>query len=144
MRRQTTYTLDKDVKKAWRIIDADGVSLGRLAAEVATVLMGKHKPEYTPFSDSGDYVIVINAKKIGLTGNKANDKLKLWYTGYPGGQRARTYGQVRETKPETLIGDAVRRMLPKNRLSRVMLANMKVYPGAEHPHAEQKPTELKV
>lgn len=143
MRRQTTY-IAKDIKKTWRLVDADGQSLGRLAAEVAVVLMGKHKPEYTPFADCGDNVIIINSKKVGLTGKKAEQKLKLWYTGYPGGQRARTYGQVRESKPETLIGDAVRRMLPKNRLGRVMLSNMKVYPTADHPHKDVSVVEMKI
>lgn len=144
MRRETTYAMPGTIQKKWRIIDADGQALGRLAAEVAIVLMGKHRPEYTPFVDTGDYVIVINAKKVGLSGRKAENRLKLRYSGYPGGQRAETYGQVREQKSELLISDAVRRMLPKNRLSRVMLTNMKVFPGAEHPYADKNPSVLTV
>lgn len=142
-RRQTTLHL-KPLPKSWRVVDAEGVPLGRLAVEVATVLMGKHRPDYTPHVDSGDYVIVTNATKVGLTGRKADQRLKLRYSGYPGGLKAETYGQVRERKPEKLVQDAVRRMLPKNRLSRVMLKNLMVYPGADHPHAGRNPVALKV
>lgn len=130
--------------RQWRVIDAAGVPLGRLAAEVAEVLMGKHRPEYTPHVECGDWVIVINAKKIEMTGRKAEQRLKLRYTSHPGGLKAETYGQVREKDPESLIGDAVRRMLPKNRLSRVMMKNLHVYPGADHPHANMKPSTLTV
>lgn len=143
MRRQTTWKI-KGVQKTWRVIDADGISLGRLAAEVATVLMGKHRPEYTPFADTGDPVIVINATKIGLTGAKAEQKFAKHWTGYPNGLRMESYGALRQRKPDKLVSDAVRRMLPKSRLARVMLSNLKVYPGAEHPHADMKPVELKI
>ncbi len=144
MRRETTYLMPGRVQKPWRVIDAAGIPLGRLAAEVAVVLMGKHRPEYTPFVDCGDKVIVINAKQVELTGNKGANRLKMRYSGYPGGLRVQTYGQVRETKPDLLVSDAVRRMLPKNRLARVMLSNLEVYPTEVHPHAAKKPEELKV
>ncbi|MFZ4576062.1 MAG: 50S ribosomal protein L13 [Phycisphaerales bacterium] len=143
-RRQTYLAKPNELTKSWRIVDATGIPLGRLAAEVAIVLMGKHRPEYTPHVDSGDYVIVTNAKKIALTGRKAEQRLKLRYTRYPGGLKAESYGQVRENKPELLISDAVRRMLPKNRLARVMLKNLMVYEGAEHPHAAHNPTTIAV
>ncbi|CAN5757740.1 50S ribosomal protein L13 [soil metagenome] len=144
MRRETTYLMPGKTHKAWRVIDAAGVPLGRLAAEVAIVLMGKHKPEYTPFVDSGDKVVVINGKQIFIGGNKAETRLKLRYSGYPGGLKAQTYGQVREKHPDKLIGDAVRRMLPKNRLGRVMLSNLEVYPDAKHPHESKKPETMTV
>ncbi len=143
-RRQTWVAKPGDVKKVWRHVDAAGIPLGRLAAEVALVLMGKHRPEYTPHVDCGDFVVVTNAKKVGLTGRKAEHRTKLRYTRYPGGLKAESYGQVRERKPELLIQDAVRRMLPKNRLSRVMLKNLKIYDGAEHPHATEQPVALSV
>jgi large subunit ribosomal protein L13 len=140
-RRQTTLHL-KPLPKRWLIVDAQDVPLGRLAVEVATVLQGKHRPDYTPHVDSGDFVIVTNAQKVGLTGNKADHRLKNRYSGYPGGLKSETYGQVRDRKPEKLVQDAVRRMLPKNRLARVMLKNMMVYPGAEHPYAAHQPKTL--
>ena len=134
MRRQTYFAKTGEIQKQWRHIDAADQPLGRLAVEVATVLMGKHRPEYTPHVDSGDFVIVTNATKVALTGNKAEQRLKMRYTEYPGGLKTETYGSVRERKPERLIEDAVRRMMPKNRLTRHVLKNLKVYPGAEHPH----------
>jgi len=144
MRRQTYFAKAGEVEKAWRLVDADGVPLGRLAADVAVVLMGKHRPEYTPHVDTGDYVVVTNASKIALTGRKAEQKLKLRYTGYPGGQKAETYGSIRGRRPERLVEDAVRRMLPKNRLGRVMLKKLKVYPGPEHPHQANQPVEMTI
>lgn len=144
LRRQTFTAKAGDVEKQWRIVDASDVPLGRLSTEIATVLMGKHRPEYTPHVDTGDFVIVTNAGKVALTGSKATQKLKLRYTGYPGGQRAETYGSVRERKPERLIEDAVRRMLPKNRLGRQMLKKLKVYRGTEHPHTNAQAIEMKV
>lgn len=143
-RVQTFTAKPGRVKAAWRIVNAEGVPLGRLAAEVAQVLMGKHRPEYTPHVDCGDYVVVINGSKVGLTGRKAEQRLKLHYTGYPGGLKAKSYGQVREGAPEKLVGDAVRRMLPKSRLGRVMLGKLKVFPGAEHDYADRKPVEMKI
>lgn len=144
MRRQTYYAKPGEIKQNWRIVDADGIPLGRLAAEVAIVLMGKHRPDYTPHVVSGDYVIVTNASKVELTGRKAEQRLRKWYTEFPSGLKTQTFGQVRQTHPERLIEDAVRRMLPKNRLSRVLMKNLKVYPGAEHPHTGSKPAELAV
>ncbi len=145
MRRQTTLATPQTVPaKTWRIVDATDVSLGRLSVNVATVLMGKHRPEYTPHVDCGDYVIVINAGKVGLTGNKAAQKTKMTYTRYPGHESYESYGSLRERRPQQIVEDAVRRMLPKNRLGRHMLAKMKVYPGAEHPHQSQQPVEMKI
>lgn len=144
LRRQTYYAKQNQVAKSWHIVDAEGVSLGRMATEIATILMGKHRPEYTPHIDTGDFVIVTNASKVGLTGKKAEQKLKLRYTGYPGGLKAESFGSLRERRPEKLVEDAVRRMLPKNRLGRQMLKKLKVYPGPEHPHQAQQPKELAI
>jgi large subunit ribosomal protein L13 len=143
MRRDTVLAKPNEVKKNWRVVDAENVPLGRLAADIAIVLMGKHRPEYTPHLDTGDYVIVTNASKVGLTGRKAEQRFKQRYTGYPGGLKLESYGQVRDRKPEKLVQDAVRRMLPKNRLARVMLLNLKVFPGPDHPYASHKPVALK-
>jgi len=143
LRRQTFMAKKGDVERTWREVDATGVPLGRLASEIAVVLMGKHRPEYTPHVDVGDFVIVTNASKVALTGKKADHKLKLKYTGYPGGQKAEPYGSVRERRPDLLISDAVRRMLPKNRLGRQMLKKLKVYSGAEHPHQGVETIALK-
>jgi large subunit ribosomal protein L13 len=131
-----------DLEPTWRVMDATDQPLGRLASDVAMVLMGKHRPEYTPHVDCGDYVIILNAGKVGLTGKKADQKMKLRYTGYPGGLKAESYGSLRDRRPERLIEDAVRRMLPKNRLGRVMLKKLKVYPGTEHPHQAQQPVAM--
>lgn len=144
LRRQTFMAKKGEVDRAWHIVDATDKPLGRLAVEVATVLMGKHRPEYTPHVDTGDFVIVTNARKVGLTGRKAEQRIKQRYTGYPGGLKVETYGAVRERRPEKLIEDAVRRMLPKNRLGRVMLKKLRVYPDAEHPHTSQQPVPLEV
>jgi len=142
---RTTYLAKTGtVKRTWRVVDASGIPLGRLAAEVAQVLMGKHRPEYTPHVDTGEGVIVTNATAVALTGRKAEQRLKMRYSKYPGGLKTETYGQVREDKPDLLVRDAVRRMLPKNRLSRFMIKNLVVVPGAEHPHADKNPTALTV
>ena len=135
LRRQTFVAKKGEVTKQWRIIDATDQPLGRMATEIATVLMGKHRPEYTPHVDCGDFVIVTNASNVGLSGRKADQKLRLTYSGYPGGQSAETLGHLRDRKPELLIEEAVRRMLPKSRLGRQMLKKLKVYSGSEHPHA---------
>jgi len=142
LRRQTWVAKNGEVAKQWRTVDATDVSLGRLATEVATVLMGKHRPEYTPHVDCGDFVIVTNAAKVALTGRKAEQKLKSNYSGYPGGLKVETFGHVRDRKPEILIEEAVRRMLPKSRLGRQMLKKLKVYPGTEHPHSGVNAIEL--
>lgn len=143
-RRQTYMAKAGDVERKWHVVDAEGVSLGRLASDIAIVLMGKHRPEYTPHVDTGDFVIVTNAGKVQLTGRKAEQKFRRRYSGYPGGLKVEPYGSVRERRPEVLIEDAVRRMLPKNRLGRVMLKKLKVYAGAEHPHQAQQPEPMTV
>ena len=145
MRRQTTLATPQQVpNKTWRIVDATDVSLGRLSVDIATVLMGKHRPEYTPHVDCGDFVIVINAGKVGLTGNKAAQKTKMKYSRHAGGESYETYESLLKRKPQQIIEDAVRRMLPKNRLGRHMLTKMKVYGGAEHPHQSQQPVKMEV
>ena len=142
--RQTYFAKAGEVDKRWHIVDADGKRLGRMATEIATVLMGKHRPEYTPHIDSGDFVIVTNADKVVLTGRKAEQKIKTSYSGYPGGLRAVTYGELLERRPEHVVEDAVRRMLPKGRLGRQMLKKLKVYKGTEHPHSAQQPVEMSI
>jgi len=143
-RRQTYLAKPGEIKKTWRVVSAEGIALGRLAAEIAIVLMGKHRPEYTPHTDTGEGVIVTHAGKVVLTGRKAEHKMRQRYTRYPGGLKMETYGQVRDRAPELLIEDAVRRMLPKNRLSRVMMKNLRVVSGAEHEYANLSPTSMKV
>jgi large subunit ribosomal protein L13 len=142
--RETYLAKQGDLKPVWRHYNAEGIPLGRLAADIAVVLMGKHRPEYTPHSDTGDPVIVTNARKVALTGKKAEQRLKMRYSQYPSGLKTESYGMVRDRKPELLVQDAVRRMLPKNRLSRVMLKNLHVYPEATHPHTDANPVEMKV
>ncbi len=144
LRRQTYSAKPDDVVKKWHVVDADSVSLGRLATDVAVVLMGKHRPEYTPHIDTGDFVIVTNASKIQLTGNKATQKYRKRYSGYPGGQKLESFGSLRERRPEVLIEDAVRRMLPKTRLGRQMIKKLKVYPGTDHPHQAQQPATMTI
>jgi large subunit ribosomal protein L13 len=145
MRRQTTLSTPQTAPaKNWHVVDATDVSLGRLSVDVAQVLMGKHRPEYTPHVDCGDFVIVINAGKVGLTGRKAEQKKKMTYTRYPGNESYESYGELRERRPQQIVEDAVRRMLPKNRLGRHMLSKLKVYAGAEHPHQSQQPTKMVV
>ncbi|UJH68426.1 50S ribosomal protein L13 [Allomuricauda sp. SCSIO 65647] len=127
------------VDKQWLLVDAEGQTLGRLASKVAKLLRGKHKPNFTPHVDCGDNVIVINAEKINLSGNKWNDKVYLRYTGYPGGQRSTTANELLEKHPERLIEKSVKGMLPKNKLGAELFRNLKVYVGAEHNHEAQKP-----
>jgi large subunit ribosomal protein L13 len=134
-----------DIEKKWIVIDAEGVVLGRLASIVANRLRGKHKPTFTPHMDMGDNVIVINADKVQMTGKKRTDKVYHWHTGYPGGVKSRTAQQILEGKhPERVVEAAVRRMLPKNVLSRELMTNLRVYAGAEHPHAAQAPEVVDV
>ena len=129
-----------DIEKKWIVIDAEGVVLGRLASIVATRLRGKHKATFTPHMDMGDNVIIINAGKIQLTGNKRADKTYYWHTGYPGGIKSRTAGQILEGKfPERVVTKAVTRMMPGGPLTRQQLTNLRVYAGAEHPHEAQQP-----
>ena len=138
----TTFIKKDDVHRAWHVVDAKGQVLGRLASRIASVLTGKDKPEYAPFLDTGDHIIVINAEKIILTGNKEEDKAYFRHTGYPGGIRETRAGKVRDTHPERLIESAVRGMLPKNKLGRAQFKKLKVYKGSQHPHEAQKPAPL--
>jgi len=134
-----------DIEKKWILIDAEGVVLGRLASIIAMRLRGKHKPSFTPHMDMGDNVIVINADKIQLTGNKGADKVYYRHTGYPGGIKSRTAGQILEGEhPERVVVKAVQRMLPGGKLSRQQMTNLRVYAGAEHQHEAQKPEVLDV
>lgn len=145
MRRQTYFANAQTLpNKAWRVVDATDVPLGRLAVDVANVLMGKHRPEYTPHVDTGDFVIIINGTKVGMTGNKGEQNMKQRYSSHPGGLKEESYAELRERRPEKLIEDAVRRMMPKNRLSRHMLTKLKVYPGTDHPHQSQQPVKLEI
>ena len=132
------------VNKQWVLIDAEGEVLGRLASQVAKILRGKTKPSYTPHVDCGDNVIVINADKVRLTGNKMTDKVYVRHTGYPGGQRFATPADYLKRKPEFVIEKAVKGMLPRNRLGAAIFKNLKVYAGAEHPHVAQSPQTIKL
>jgi large subunit ribosomal protein L13 len=134
----------EEVVRNWYVIDAEGISLGRLAAKASNVLQGKHKPTYTPHVDCGDNVIVINAEKINLTGNKLNDKMYYDHSGYTGGLRERTAKEMVEKYPVEMIERAVKGMLPKTRLGRQMYKKLFVYAGNEHPHAAQKPEVMEV
>jgi large subunit ribosomal protein L13 len=126
------------------VVDAEGKTLGRLATQLADVLRGKRKPEYTPHVDVGDFVVVVNAEKIRVTGNKLADKRYYRHSGYPGGLKSRTLGDMLERQPEEVIRKAVRGMLPRNRLGRKQLTKLKVYAGPDHPHAAQKPQPLEI
>lgn len=128
-----------EVERKWYVIDAEGKVLGRMASEIANILRGKNKPIYTPHADTGDFVIVINADKVELTGKKWSQKIHAYHTGYPGGRREVNYTQLREKHPERIIELAVKGMLPKNRLGRKQFTKLKVYAGAEHPHEAQQP-----
>jgi large subunit ribosomal protein L13 len=134
-----------DLDKKWLLIDADGLVLGRLAAIVADRLRGKHKPTYTPHMDCGDHVVVVNAEKVALTGNKRQDSMFYYHTGYPGGIKGRSKGAILEGKhPERVIIKAVERMVPRGPLGRRIMGHLKVYAGAEHPHEAQQPQALDV
>lgn len=140
----TEVAKEADIKRNWLIIDLDGQVLGRAATRIATVLRGKHKAVYTPSVDTGDFVIVINASKVVLTGNKLADKVYHRHTGHPGGLRSITAEKLLQTKPEEVIKKAVKGMLPSNNLGRLMLKKLKIYAGADHPHAAQQPKPLSV
>ncbi|MHB9093654.1 MAG: 50S ribosomal protein L13 [Eubacteriales bacterium] len=128
-----------DIKKKWYIVDAEGKALGRVATEVARILRGKHKPIFTPHVDTGDFVIVINAEKVVLTGKKLEQKQYVRHSGYPGGLKTMTYDRLMKERPELAVEKAVKGMLPHNRLGRAQSRKLKVYSGAEHPHAAQMP-----
>jgi large subunit ribosomal protein L13 len=132
------------VRREWFVVDATDRVLGRLATEIARRLRGKHKPEYTPHVDTGDYIVVINADKVRLTGRKETDKVYYRHTGYPGGIRERTAAQMRETHPERMIEIAVKGMLPRNPLGRAMFRKLRVYAGNEHGHVAQQPRPLEI
>jgi large subunit ribosomal protein L13 len=134
-----------DLDKRWTLIDADGVVLGRLATIIANHLRGKHKPTYTPHMDCGDFIVVINAEKVHLTGNKRQDSIFYWHTGYPGGIKGRSKGQILDGKnPERVIEKAVERMVPRGPLGRQIMSHLRVYAGPAHPHEAQQPETLDV
>lgn len=140
-----TYMEKKEnIERKWYVIDAEGVSLGRLATKAATVLRGKHKPTFTPHVDCGDYVIIVNAEKVKLTGNKLNDKMYYNHSRYAGGLRERTAGEMVSKYPEEMVERAIKGMLPKGRLGRQMYTKLFVYAGPEHKNQAQKPVEMKV
>ncbi len=134
----------QDVERSWWIVDAENKTLGRLATEIARRLRGKHKPEYTPHVDTGDYIIVVNAEKVRVTGNKEQGKTYWRHTGYPGGIKGTSVADMRASHPQRLIEKAVKGMLPKNPLGRAMYRKLKVYAGSEHPHAAQQPEVLEI
>jgi len=138
----TEFPSKNGLKRQWHVIDADGMVLGKLATKAAMVLMGKHKPTYTPFLDTGDHVIVINAKKVRLTGRKEDAKLYRHFTGYPGGLVEKTFKRVKDEKPTRIVEDAIFGMLPKTKLGKQMYRKLKVYAGERHPHSAQQPQAL--
>lgn len=141
---KTYYAKPLEVEREWVLIDATDQVLGRVASKAAQILKGKHKPQYTPHVDTGDFVIIINADKIRVTGAKATDKVYYHHTGHPGGLKAETFEEAMAKHPERVIERAVKGMLPKNTLGRAMGKKLKVYTGAEHPHMAQKPREIKM
>jgi len=134
----------QEVERKWVLFDADGAVLGRLAAKIAPVLMGKHKVTYTPQADCGDFVIVINADKVRMTGNKEQTKEYDWYTGYPGGHKIRSYQHQKQMRPEEVVELAVRRMLPKTKSARFMFRRLRVYAGPKHGHEAQQPRKIEL
>jgi len=139
---KTQFAKKSDIDRKWYVVDAKDIILGKLAVKVAVHLRGKNKPVFTPNSDTGDFIIVINAEKVKLTGNKVNDKVYYHHSGYIGGIKAQTAKELLAKRPETIIEKAVWGMLPKNRLGRAMIKKLKVYKGAEHPHQAQAPVIL--
>jgi large subunit ribosomal protein L13 len=140
----TTQPTNDQMEKDWLLVDAENKILGRLASKIASILKGKNKPIFTPYLDTGDFVVVINAKKIKLTGRKLNDKVYYHYSGYPGGMKSITPKDLLQKKPEEVIRKAVWGMLPKNSLGRQMLTKLKVYPGKTHPHQAQQPKTIEL
>jgi len=142
---QKTFTpTPADIKREWFVVDATDQTLGRLASDVANILRGKHKPTYAPHMDGGDFVVIVNAEKVAVTGNKAVQKLYYRHSGYPGGLSELSFEQMQVRYPERIIETAVRGMVPKNRLGRQMLTKLKVYAGSDHPHAAQNPQPLEI
>ncbi|MFO7299289.1 MAG: 50S ribosomal protein L13 [Actinomycetes bacterium] len=145
MSSQKTYTPKAgDIQRAWYVVDATDLPLGRLASEVARILKGKHKPIYTPSQDTGDFVVVVNAEKVAVTSDKSRTKIYYRHSGYPGGIKAETFESLRQRRPEVIIEKAVKGMLPKNRLGRKMYRKLKVYAGPDHPHQAQAPVPLQL
>ncbi len=144
IQKSTHYAKQGEVSRNWVLIDAEGAVLGRLATQLAMILRGKNKPQFTPNSDCGDFVVVINADKVQLTGNKADQKVYYRHSGYNGGLKAESFRVAMEKHPEQVIERAVRGMLPKTTLGRAQLKKLKVYAGAEHPHAAQNPVKIEV
>ena len=141
---KTIFAKDTDVERKWHLIDADGLVVGRLATKVADILRGKNKAIYTPHTDTGDFVVIVNAKKVRFTGNKLEQKKYYHHTGYPGGIKMATAKELMNETPERIIISAVRGMLPKNKLAKQQLSKIKVYSGPEHPHQAQKPTSFEL
>ncbi len=141
---KTEIPSGKEITRNWHLIDAQGLVLGRVATKVAMVLMGKHKPSYTPFLDTGDHVVVVNAAKVRLTGKKEDQKIYRTHSGYPGGLKEVTARKVRATSPVRMVEEAVKGMLPKTKLGKHMATKLKVYAGDKHPHQAQKPVSLPV
>lgn len=140
-----TFSAKKEsVTRSWYLVDATDKTLGRLSTEIANRLRGKHKPEYTPHVDTGDYVVVVNAEKIRVTGNKTTDKVYHHHTGYPGGIKSITFDKLVEKAPEQIIEKAVKGMMPKNKLSSAMMSKLKIYAGSDHPHSAQQPQPLEI
>jgi large subunit ribosomal protein L13 len=144
MKNMTVSAKPETVKQDWYVVDASGKTLGRLASELARRLRGKHKPVYTPHVDTGDYLVVINAEKIAVTGNKLKDKMYYRFTGYIGNLKSESLGQALDAHPERVLETAVKGMLPKNPLGRAMYRKLKVYKGSEHPHSAQQPQALDI
>ena len=141
---RTASTRREDAQHDWYVVDAEGRTLGRLASEIAKRLRGKHKPEYTPHVDTGDYIVVINADKVKVTGRKETDKVYYRHSGYPGGIKATPLDKMREDHPDRILGNAVRGMLPRNPLGRAMLRKLRIYAGPTHPHGAQQPKALEL
>lgn len=139
---KTTFAKDTDVERKWHLIDADGLVVGRLATKVADILRGKNKAIYTPHTDTGDFVVIVNAKKVRFTGKKLEQKKYYHHTGYPGGIKMATAKEIMSKTPEKIIISAVRGMMPKNKLAKTQLSKLKVYSGPEHPHQAQNPETL--
>ena len=141
---KTVSAKKESVTREWYVVDATGKTLGRLSTEIANRLRGKHKPEFTPHVDTGDYIVVVNAEKVKVTGNKTTDKVYHHHTGYPGGIKSITFDKLIDKAPERIIEKAVKGMMPKNKLSRSMMTKLKIYAGSEHPHSAQQPTPLEI
>ena len=141
---KTISAKKESVTRDWYVVDATDKTLGRLSTAIANRLRGKHKPEFTPHVDTGDYIVVVNAEKVKVTGNKSTDKLYHHHTGYPGGIKSITFDKLIDKAPERIIEKAVKGMMPKNKLSKAMMSKLKIYAGSEHPHAAQQPTPLDI